>query len=477
MRIRSFEVVAPLGAGGMGAVYRARDAKLGRDVALKFLQEELSSDSEYLRRFEREARAASALNHPNIITIYEIGDYEGAPYIAMELVEGTSLRDLLKKGGLPLGKLLDVAAQTADGLAAAHERGIVHRDLKPDNVMVTADGRVKILDFGLARISRTATSGDSTSEMSSMRTPEGRVVGTASYVSPEQASGGRHVDYRSDQFSFGSLLYELATGRRAFVRDSTVETLAAIVRDEPEPLQRINPKLPPQLVWMIERCLAKDPSDRYQSTRDLAHELRTLRDRLPETSPGFRRRPLTPRKRLLIAAISAAVVLTVVAVIAATLRFRARSPNLPNQKYLAVLPFKDLSGRPDGQLFSQGFADAVSARLAKYSEIQVIPPTSSAPLVAKHTPLKAVAQELGATLLLDASVQRAGDSLRVTCHILDAANGAERGGAVINGDLQDLWSVQDQVADSVVRELGIERAHPPTKHAGLDTAEEQDLYV
>src|SRR6266511_3826588 len=202
-RVRSFEVLGPLGAGGMGAVYRARDSKLGRDVAIKILQDKLSDSREYLKRFEREARAASALNHPNIITIFEIDEFEGCPFIAMELIEGISLRELLKRGPVPIRKLLDVAAQIADGLAAAHERGIVHRDLKPENIMVTNDGRVKILDFGLARVNRPVTSADSTSELSAVRTPEGRVLGTAAYVSPEQAGGGRAVDYRSDQFSFG----------------------------------------------------------------------------------------------------------------------------------------------------------------------------------------------------------------------------------------------------------------------------------
>ena len=285
-RVRSFEVIGPLGAGGMGAVYRARDVKLGRDVAIKFLQDDLSRNHEYLHRFEREARAASALNHPNIITIFEINEFEGAPFIAMELVEGTVLRELLKKGAVPIRKLLEIAAQIADGLGAAHAKGIVHRDLKPENVMLTNDGRVKILDFGLARVDRPAASGDATSELSAIRTPEGRILGTASYVSPEQAAGGRSVDFRSDQFSFGSLLYELATARRAFERNSVVETLAAIMRDEPDPVQRLNPKIPPPLCWIVERCLSKEPADRYASTTDLARELRTLRERLPETGSG-----------------------------------------------------------------------------------------------------------------------------------------------------------------------------------------------
>ncbi len=476
-RVRSFEVLGPLGAGGMGTVYRARDSKLGRDVAIKILQDDLSHNREYLHRFQREARAASALNHPNIVTIFEINEHDGAPFIAMELIEGTSLRELLKKGPLPVRKLLDVATQITDGLAAAHERGIVHRDLKPENVMVTNDGRVKILDFGLAHVNRSSSPDESTSEFSSVRTPEGRVLGTASYVSPEQAGGSRSIDYRSDQFSFGSLLYELATGRRAFQGNSAVETLAAIMRDEPEPVQRRNPKVPPQLCWIIERCLSKDPSDRYSSTRDLARELRTLRDRLPETSPGRVPLPLRWSLRTRAIVIAALVIAAAVAIITSAHRVRSPDQRLPNQKYLAVLPFNDRSGRADGQLFSQGFGEAVSARLSKYSGIQVIPPASSSALIAKKSSFQRIAQELGATLLLNASVQRAGDALRVSYTIVDPARGADVAGDAVNGTVQNVWAVQDEVADAVARDLGIGQRRLPTEHAGLESAEEQDLYV
>lgn len=475
--VRSFEVLGLLGAGGMGAVYRARDGKLGRDVALKILQDDLSGNREYLHRFEREARAASALNHPNIITIFEINDFEGAPFIAMELIEGMSLRELLKKGPVPMRKLLDVAAQIADGLASAHERGIVHRDLKPENVMLTHDGRVKILDFGLARVNRPATSGDATSELSSIRTPEGRIVGTASYVSPEQAGGGHHVDYRSDQFSFGSLLYELATGRRPFERNSVVETLAAIMREEPEPPQRLNPRLPPPLCWIVERCLSKDPSDRYTSTSDLARELRTLRERLPETSPG--RMPLPGRwsLRARAGAIAALVIAAAIAIVSASHRFGSPVEQLPRQKYLAILPFNDTTGRADGHLFSQGFGEAVGARLSKYSGIQVIPAATFADLSAKQASPQRIAQQVGATLLLNATVQRSGDDLRVSYSLIDPKHGTDVTGDAINGSVRNIWAVQDQVADHVANDLGVVQRKPPTQHVGLETPDEQDLYV
>jgi Tol biopolymer transport system component len=264
----------------MGEVYRARDTRLDRDVALKVLPEAFALDPGRVRRFEGEARAASALNHPNIVTVYDMGSVGSLSYIAMELVEGKTLREALAAGPFPLKRLLDVSCQIASGLARAHEAGIVHRDLKPENVMVSRDGLVKILDFGLAK--RMPFEGDAGSVATTM-TQEGSVVGTVGYMSPEQASG-KAVDYRSDQFALGAILYEMATSRRAFERDSKVQTLAAIVEDEPEPISSVNPKVPPPLRWVIERCLVKELKERYASTEDLARELGALRDHFSEVA-------------------------------------------------------------------------------------------------------------------------------------------------------------------------------------------------
>ncbi len=281
-----YEIVAPLGAGGMGEVYRARDTRLGREVAIKVLPAGVSSDPERLKRFEKEARAASSLNHPNIVTVYDIGETGGASWIAMELVEGRTLRETLADGPVPTKRLLTVAAQAGDGLAKAHGAGIVHRDLKPENVMVTPDGFVKILDFGLAKLTAPEDgSGATAAPTVSGGTEPGIVMGTVGYMSPEQALG-RALDFRSDQFSLGSILYELATGRRAFQRGSTPETLSAIIRDEPEPMGTLSPISPVPLRWIVERCLAKNPDDRYASTRDLARDLATLKDRLSEATSG-----------------------------------------------------------------------------------------------------------------------------------------------------------------------------------------------
>ena len=295
-RLGPYEILAPLGAGGMGEVYRARDTRLGREVAIKVLPSELSSDKERLRRFEQEARAASALNHPNIVTVHDIGEVDSAPYIAMELVEGKTVRELIVSGPLPVRRLLAIAAQVAEGLAKAHAAGIVHRDLKPENLMVSADGFVKILDFGLAKL---AEASDALSRSPTMAPPEthpGTVLGTVGYMSPEHAAG-QTLDFRSDQFSLGSILYEMATGKRAFVRATTVDTLAAILHEEPEPIGSANPAIPAPLRWIVERCLEKDPRARYAATLDLARDLANVREHISELSggesalsPGTRRR-------------------------------------------------------------------------------------------------------------------------------------------------------------------------------------------
>ncbi len=285
-RLGAYEVLGPLGAGGMGEVYRGRDPRLSREVALKVLPEALAADRDRLSRFEQEARAASALNHPNIVTIYEVGREGETAFIAMELVDGKTLRELTVSGPMPVRRILGIAPQIADGLAKAHGAGIVHRDLKPENVMVSKDGFVKILDFGLAKLVE-PESGE-VSAMPTLAQPEthpGTVMGTVGYMSPEQASG-EPLDFRSDQFSFGSMLYEMATGAKAFQKKTPAETMSAIIRDEPEPVGKLRPELPVPVRWILERCLAKDREERYASTRDLARDLASLRDHLSEVSGG-----------------------------------------------------------------------------------------------------------------------------------------------------------------------------------------------
>jgi serine/threonine protein kinase len=307
-RLGHYEIVSPLGAGGMGEVYKARDVRLGRSVAIKVLPAELAESAERLRRFEVEARTASGLNHPNIVALYDIGVEGPLSFLAMELVEGRTLSEVLIDGPLPIRKLLDYSVQIAEAMAAAHEAGVVHRDLKPGNLMISRDGFVKLLDFGLARREGPVAEVDDASKIATTPgTLPGAVLGTVGYMSPEQARGAA-VDYRSDQFSFGAIVYEMATGARAFVRGTAVETLTAILKEEPEPIAKRRPEIPGPLRWMIERCLGKSPADRYRSTSDLALELRGIRDHLSELSgervtAGFR--PSKKRRTIALAAAAA----------------------------------------------------------------------------------------------------------------------------------------------------------------------------
>ena len=282
-RIGSFQILASLGSGGMGEVYRARDTRLERDVALKILPKETSADRQGLVRFAQEAKAASALNHPNIISIYEIGLAEGSPFIVMELIDGRTLREVIDSGSLTVKKALDVAVQIAEGLAKAHEAGILHRDLKPENIMITRDGFAKILDFGVAKLQEpTAGEKRAGADLANLNLTEvGFVVGTPAYMSPEQASG-RPLDFRSDQFAAGAIFYEMLSRRRTFQRATAVQTLSAVIQDDPEPLERLNPRVPAPLRWAIARCLSKDVEDRYSSTRDLARELEQIKDNFNE---------------------------------------------------------------------------------------------------------------------------------------------------------------------------------------------------
>jgi serine/threonine protein kinase len=253
-----YEILAPLGAGGMGEVYRARDTSLGREVAVKVLPPAFSRDPARLRRFEQEARAAGMLNHPNILTIYAVGTHEGCPYLVSELLEGETVRDRLQGDGLTPRKAMDCALQTAKGLAAAHEKGIVHRDLKPENLFLTKDGRIKILDFGLAKLTQPMAG----SESQPTQTESGAILGTAGYMSPEQVRG-QHADHRADIFAFGAILYEMLSGKRAFARGSWVESMNAILKEEPPQL----PGVPPALERVVWRCMEKSPDERFQSRR------------------------------------------------------------------------------------------------------------------------------------------------------------------------------------------------------------------
>ena len=293
-RVGPYEIVASLGAGGMGEVYRARDPRLGREVAIKVLSTATPLSTAQLRRFELEARAAGALNHPNVLGVHDVGDHDGAPYLVLELLEGETLRQRLRAGALPPRKTLDYALQIARGLGAAHERGIVHRDLKPENLFLTRDGRLKILDFGLAKLTHPS---DGSQSRSYHGTSPGTVMGTVGYMAPEQVRA-EPADHRADLFAFGAILYEMLTGTRAFAADSAVETLNAILKEEPPPLSATTKALPPALERIVRHCLEKNPEERFQSARDLAFDLESVASDSAPSQPAHAARHTRPRRAL-----------------------------------------------------------------------------------------------------------------------------------------------------------------------------------
>ena len=311
-RLGPYEVLGPLGAGGMGEVYRARDPRLGRDIAIKVLPASFSKDPDRLRRFEQEARAAGILSHPNITSVYDVGTHDGAPYVVSELLEGEPLQSVLAGGRLSTRRAIGFAIQLAQGLAAAHEKGIVHRDLKPANVFVTTDGRVKILDFGLAKCLHGDVSPVASGLSSTTATEPGAVLGTLGYMAPEQLRG-KSADARSDIFSFGAILYEMLSGKRAFRGDSAADTVSAVLRDDPPDLSVTDRTISPGLERIVRHCLEKDPEQRFQSARDLAFDLEALTNSFDTTAKPSAPQDSSLRRWISLTAMATALVVAYVA--------------------------------------------------------------------------------------------------------------------------------------------------------------------
>ncbi|MCX6552368.1 MAG: protein kinase [Acidobacteria bacterium] len=423
-RFGPYEIQARVGAGGMGEVYRARDVRLGRAVALKLLVPALQADNRALERFRREALAASALNHPNICTIYDIGDAGGRQYIAMEYIAGRTLRDLIGTAGLPLNQALDYAVQIADALATAHATGIVHRDLKPDNILVTNDGRVKVVDFGLAKLVEGAV-GSATDMAMDTRTSgvSGSVlIGTAAYMSPEQVHG-RPVDHRSDLFSFGIVLCEMTAGARPFTGHSAFEVLAAIINDVPAPITTINPALPAGLESIIGRSLAKDPDERYQSAGHLADDLRRLQHHDRPSADAA-----TP--------------------LAGPRRHHARAI-----RSLAVLPFDNLAQDPAQDYFVDGLHDALITELVKLDSVGIRSRGSVLRYRGRTKSLKEVARELKVDALVEGSILRSGDRVRVTAQLIRGATDEHLWAQSFDRGLTDVLVLLDEVSKAIAVEI------------------------
>jgi len=458
-KLGPYEVVVPLGAGGMGEVFLARDTRVGRQVALKLLPEGVASDPQKAARFEREARLLAHLNHPNVAALYEFDEAEGTRFLVLEYVPGETLADRVRRGRPPALEALEAARQIAVALEAAHRRGVVHRDLKPANVKVTPEGQVKLLDFGLAKALEGEGSAPPSDGISEADAHAGLVVGTAAYMSPEQARG-LPLDPRTDLWSFGCVLYELLTGKQAFSGSSISDLLASILVKEPD-WSALPEETPGAVRVLLRRCLQKEADFRPPDAGVVAAELALVlsgRADVAETralaGSGDRRL----RRRALSVAASGIGLLVLVGAAALlglrAMRARPASPVLPESRVLAVLPFRDLTGRPDGPLVADGLAESLSAQLARAAGVQVLTPLATGPFRDDAEPTR-LSRALGATLVLRGSVQRAGELVRVTWLVLSASGGAPVGGSTETGTASELFALQDRVAAGVVASLGL----------------------
>ena len=464
-RLGPYVIVGPLGAGGMGQVYRAHDARLQRDVAIKVLPADRLADPAAIARMVRESRLIAALEHPSIITIHDVGEEDGQFYLVTELIEGETLRARLQRGALPLREALEFAMAIAAALAAAHARGVVHRDLKPDNVMITASGTAKVLDFGVAKFVAPADS--ATAVAQTAVTNPGGIVGTPAYMAPEQLEG-RDIDHRADQFAFGALVYEMLTGARPFGGTTMAELSASILRDEARHLSAVRADVPVPLARIVTRCLAKDPSGRYASTTDLAHAIADTTADLALLTPAS---PVKAARRS--RAIAWGVPALAAAAIVAVVVFQREEPLLPASaasgvsRTVAVLPFTTI-GNVDAYL-ADGLTEAVTRELGQIEGTRVIASSAAFEYRGRSEGFAQIARELGVDVMVRGSVQRAGDRLRITAALLNAAddmilwsNGYERGA---NGDLaveDDIaWQVAAKLADRLGAEAPVRRTGTP----------------
>ena len=410
-----YELVEKIGEGGMGVVWKARDTKLGRDVALKLLAPEVEGNPERAQRLEREARIIAALNHPNIVTIHSIEEFEEARFLVMELAAGETLAQVLPEDGMPIDRFFELAIGMAGAVSEAHERGVAHRDLKPGNIMVDENDRLKILDFGLAKSPHapvvTSAADDSTESIS----VEGRLRGTMSYMSPEQVKG-QAVDHRSDLFALGVILYEMATGCRPFRGGSAAELLASILRDEPVPITDLRPDLPRQLEQIIGHALEKDPEHRLRSAIDLRDDLAHLRDDIERTG----------------------------------------SASFTMIRAIAVLPLDDLSADPEQAWFADGMTDALINSLARIGALKVISRTSVMKYKKERKPVREIGRELRVDAVVEGSVLRVGGRVRITAQLIDAARDLPLWGESYEHDLGDVLALQSEVAQAVADKIQLE---------------------
>jgi TolB-like protein/Flp pilus assembly protein TadD len=482
-----YKVLAALGAGGMGEVYRARDTRLGRDVAIKVLPPALANNPERLRRFEKEARTTGSLNHPNILAIYDIGSYEGSPFLVEELLEGQTLRQSLAGGALPPRRAIEWAVQVCSGLAAAHEKGIVHRDLKPENLFITTDGHVKILDFGVAKL-RQEPEETAAAPAEVDTTAPGMVIGTAAYMSPEQVRG-LAVDHRSDIFSLGCVLYEMLSGQRAFAGDTAADTMSAILSKDPPPLSAPERKIPEALQGIVSQCLEKRPEDRFSSAHDVALALRLLS--VPAEVKPSRPAVAVPARspwRWLVFAGLAAIALVAIVISGWKLLRRAPAPHpeaaQEHPVRVVVLPFENL-GAPEDAYFAAGMAEEITSRLANVQGLGVISRTSAVGYDRTGKTVKQIGSDLGVDYVLEGSVRwerGAGreSRVRITPQLIRVADDTHVWSDRYERVLADVFTIQSEVAESAVKAMGVTllpREQSALKEASTDNLEAYDLYL
>ena len=475
VRLGPYEVVALLGAGGMAEVYRARDTRLGREVAVKVVSETLGTDEAFVERFEREARLVGSVSHPNVVALHDVGVHDGKPYFVTELLQGETLRTRLAHGPVPLPIALAWATQMAEGLAAAHDRGIVHRDLKPENVLITRDGHVKLLDFGIAKVIAGAQEPQppadtaardllaETMASASSKTGTGVVIGTPGYMSPEQVRGDP-VDARTDLFSLGTVLHELLSGVRAFPGASAVESGYAILHHEP---QALPPTVPPAVAQVVRRCLEKDPGRRFQSARDLAFHLEALRSPTVAVTTAPASPVPGPRRRWWVAATALAVLRDLRSALgrgpAPEARFghtlepgadARRDPGLrPHPVHRRASLREPELGEGAGVLLRAGITEELLDALARVKGLKVAGRTSSFAFKGKNQDLRAIGETLGVANIVEGSVRKQGKRVRITAQLIQVSDGFHRWSRTFDGDLTDVFDLQEKIARAITDEL------------------------